>query len=323
MLCWANENWTRAWDAGDHEVLLEQSYGPDERAEHLAYLVDAFADERYLRVEDRPVFAIYRVGALPEAAGFVSDLRKAAVAAGLADPFIIKFDTHGNFEDPAVTGCDVASQFYPHGSTELGLEDKRVPLGNPGNLVIPYDDVVTALLDAPMPSWTRYECVTPSWDNTPRRGDGRSWVVHGSTPEAYEAWLRAVLDRAPQRTRGTPMVFINAWNEWAEGAHLEPDQRWGDAYLRATARAALGGEPAEMFGPLPAPDEVPSTASFEELYGHLYERHIDLQQRLSAVELSAQRRLDRTVAALEAKLREQHDLATRLADQLDRRLGSE
>ncbi len=66
-LCWANENWTRAWDAGQHEVLLEQSYGPEERAEHLAYLVDAFADERYLRIDGRPLFAIYRVGALPEA----------------------------------------------------------------------------------------------------------------------------------------------------------------------------------------------------------------------------------------------------------------
>ena len=269
------------------------------------------------------MFAIYRVGALPDAAGFVSDLRKAAVAAGLADPFIVKFDTHGNFEDPAATGCDARRSSSPTASAELGLEDKRVPLGDPGNLVIPYDDVVTALLDAPAPSWTRYECVTPSWDNTPRRGDGRRWVVHGSTPDAYEAWLRAVLDRAPQRTSGTPMVFINAWNEWAEGAHLEPDQRWGAAYLRATARAALGGEPAEMFGPLPAPDAVPPTASFEELYGDLYEQYIHLQQRLSAVELSAQRRLDHTVAALEARLREQHELATRLADQLDRRLGSE
>jgi hypothetical protein len=320
MLCWANENWTRAWDAGEHEVLLEQAYGPEERAAHVEYLVDAFRDERYLRIDDRPAFAIYRIGALPDATGFVKDLRAASEAAGVGDPLIIKFDTHGNFDDPADTGCDVASQFFPHGTREIGLEERAVDLAGPGNLVIPYDDAVAALFELPVPEWTRYECVTPRWDNTPRRGDGRSWMLHGSTPDAYERWLRAVLARAPERGAGTSVVFVNAWNEWAEGAHLEPDLQWGDGYLRATARAALGREPDR---PATAPvgiDDLPA-ADCEARYRDMYDRAVDLQRRLTAVELSAQRRLDRAVGALEARLREEHELSTRLADQLSRRLG--
>jgi hypothetical protein len=320
-LCWANENWTRAWDAGDHEILLEQRYDPEERAAHLQYLVDAFADERYLRIDGRPLFAIYRIGALPEADGFVVALRKAAVTAGVGDPWVVKLDTHGSFDDPALTGCDAAAQLFPpHGIVEMGLDDVRLPVGHPGNRVLPYDGMVEAVLAQPRPAWTRYECVVPGWDNTPRRGDGRSMVVHDSTPEAYERWLRAALERAPERTPGRPLVLVNAWNEWAEGAHLEPDLRWGDAYLRATARATLGSEPEPAPAPEPPSQPQPPTASFEDLYLDLYDRYVELQQRLTSVEMAAQRRHDRTVGPLEAQLREQHELATRLAEQLRRRL---
>ena len=83
------------------------------------------------------------------------------------------------------------------------------------------------------PAWRRHECVVPGWDNSPRRGDGLSLLFHGSTPELYEEWLATVHERTP----ADGMVMINAWNEWAEGAHLEPDLRHGGAYLKATARA--------------------------------------------------------------------------------------
>jgi hypothetical protein len=318
MLCWANENWTRAWDAGDHEVLLEQSYSPEERAAHIGYLVDAFRDERYLRVEGRPVFAIYRIDWIDDGAGFVADLRRAA-APVVGDLWIVKFDTPSRFDDPAATGCDAAAQFFPVGVHEAGLDAQQVPLAPPGNLVLPYEVVVDGLLDVPAPPWIRYECVTPSWDNTSRRGPGRSWLLHGSTPELYERWLREVVDRAPQRTDGTPIVFVNAWNEWAEAAHLEPDLRWGDAYLRATARVTRGAEPVRPSAP-PAGllDELPPPASVEERYEALYQRCVDLQQRLSALDLSAQRRLDHATRTLEQELREERDVSRRLADQLRR-----
>jgi hypothetical protein len=318
MLCWANENWTRAWDAGDHEVLLEQVYDPVEQVAHIAYLVDAFRDERYLRVDGRPVFAIYRDWGA-DGAGFIEDLRRAA-APVVGDVWVVKVDTPNRFEDPAAAGADAAAQFFPIGVHEAGLHERHLPLAPP-NLVLSYDAVAEGLLAVPAPDWIRYECVTPGWDNTPRRGPGRSWLLHGSTPDGYERWLRAVVERAPSRTDGTPIVFVNAWNEWAEGAHLEPDLRWGRAYLRAHARATLGAEPAVPSAP-PAGllDDLPPPASVEARYEALYQRCIDLQHRLSALDLSAQRRLDHTVASLESELADEREVSRRLAAQLQRAL---
>jgi hypothetical protein len=84
----------------------------------------------------------------------------------------------------------------------------------------------------PVP-YLRYDMVFPSWDNTPRQGE-EGWVVHNSTPGAYEAWLRLAIERARARAADQRVVFVNAWNEWAEGAHLEPDRQGGRAYLEAT-----------------------------------------------------------------------------------------
>jgi hypothetical protein len=322
MLCWANENWTRAWDAGTHEILLEQSYDAEERADHLAYLIDAFRDERYLRIDGRPAFGIYRISALPDAEGFVAELRQAAKEAGIGDLHIIKFDAHGNLDDPAATGCDVSAQFFPHGTHEANLQELALPLAPPGNLVLPYEGVARGFLDMPAPAWTRYECVTPSWDNTPRRGDGRSWMLHGSTPELYESWLRAVVERAPERASGQPVVFINAWNEWAEGAHLEPDLRWGDAYLRATARATLGHEPPRVRALPEGYAQIPAPTPLEDLYEGLYQLCIDLEQRLSSLDLVAQRRTERAVEAVQEELARERELSSRLAAQVRRLLAA-
>jgi hypothetical protein len=89
----------------------------------------------------------------------------------------------------------------------------------------------------PMP-FKRFRCATPGWDNSPRR-QRDALIFHGSTPGDYEAWLRTLARDTLARFHGDERIlFINAWNEWAEGNHLEPDQRWGRAYLDATARIA-------------------------------------------------------------------------------------
>ncbi len=288
-LCWANENWTRAWDAGEHEVLLRQDYDDDEREEHVHYLVEAFRDERYVRVEGRPLFLLYRVQSLPDAEGFIARLRRVSIDAGVGDPYIVKFDTHGRFDDPADHHCDAAAQFLPHGVGEK-VDTIDVPDAAPGNAVYEYADVISTFLHEPEPPWTRHECVFPGWDNTPRRGDGRSLAIVHNTPEAYEAWLRAVYERA--RERGG-LVFVNAWNEWAEGAHLEPDERDGLAYLRATARAVLGHEPpAEPMGALGSTEAVLLGPRFSDLYVDLYDRCVKMQRRLTATEAMLQRHLD-------------------------------
>jgi hypothetical protein len=295
-LCWANENWTRAWDAGDHEILLKQDYGADEREEHVRYLVDAFRDDRYIRVDRRPLFLIYRIQALPEAGGFLERLRRVSMDAGLGDPYVVKFDTHGNFDAPAHWGCDAAAQFLPHGVGEM-VEPITVRGAHTDNHIYDYGDVANVFLHEPAPDWIRHECVFPGWDNTPRRGDGRSLVVHHSTPELFERWLRAAYNRAPDRGG---LLFVNAWNEWAEGAHLEPDERHGLAYLRATARAVLGHEPPrEPMGSLGASESVLLGPRFSDLFVDLYDRCVKMQRRLTASEAMLQRYLEGDVKAEE------------------------
>jgi hypothetical protein len=105
------------------------------------------------------------------------------------------------------------------------------------NSVYDYDALVRAALARPQTPYLQFPCVTPSWDNSVRRTHGSAIILKDATPTAYGEWLAQAVERARQLPTGQRLLFINAWNEWAEGNHLEPDQRWGHAYLDATARA--------------------------------------------------------------------------------------
>jgi hypothetical protein len=168
----------------------------------------------------------------------------------------------------------------------------------------------------------RHEAVFPGWDNTARRAKQQALVMHGNSPEIYEHWLREVHQRAPARG-ATGLVFINAWNEWAEGAHLEPDERWGDAYLRATARAVLGHEPPDLIEPEGADSvEILTGPTFAELYLDIYERYVRTQRRLTSMEATIRREVERRSKVLTddllAERQRSTDLTHRLAGLLAR-----
>ena len=136
--------------------------------------------------------------------------------------------------DATEVGFDAKVLFQP----QFSILDTvpKLDLGPDATRVFDYQAAWKVLAHPEPVDYTRYECVCPSWDNTPRRGDA-SWVLHNSSPEAYQAWLELALRRALERPAAERLVFLNAWNEWAEGAHLEPDERSGLAYLQATRRA--------------------------------------------------------------------------------------
>jgi glycosyl transferase family WbsX len=312
-LCWANENWTRVWDAGERSILLEQRYDEVERAEHIEWIVGVFKDARHITVDGRPLFAIYRIQAMPDAQRFVSDLRAAAVAAGLADPYVVKFETHANFDDPGAFGCDAAAQFLPHGVIQHAGWTEPPEGADPKHHFVRYADVVDAYRSMPTPEWTRHECLFPGWDNSPRRREQSATVVVGSTPDRYEEWLDTVYGRSADRGG---LVFINAWNEWGEGAHLEPDQRWGDEFLRATARVVLGREPEA------APDDAVADAvligpTFAELYLDIYERYVRARRQLTLVDESIRREVERRTRDLHGKLKEAERRNAQLAERLE------
>ena len=247
-LCWANENWTRRWDGNDAEVLLAERYGDADDADHLNWLASAFADPRYIRVNGKPLFAVWRARRIPDPLRTTTIWRERAHRLGLGDLYLCRVEAFPEDRgDPSLLGFDAAIEFAPDWvalaepvkrgrlwsyARTLGLADRTYQR----HRIFEYADLVARMLAKPPAHYRRFPSVTPGWDNTPRKPDS-SWIVRGSTPEAYEAWLRAVVGGFRPFGPGEDFVFLNAWNEWAEGAYLEPDQRWGRAYLEATRRA--------------------------------------------------------------------------------------
>ena len=239
-LMWANENWSRRWDGSEHEVLISQDYRREDEPGLVAELLRHFRDTRYIRLGGRPVLMVYRAVLIPATSDAVDRWRALFRAHG-EDPLFIMAQSFDD-RDPRGFGMDAAVEFPPHKLTD-GLE----PL-NPGlrmldhaatARVLSYDAMATATDLAPTP-YPLIRTAVPSWDNDARR-QGAGMILHGSTPAAYQAWLERLITAAvAQPIAGEPVVCVNAWNEWAEGAYLEPDVHFGAAYLNATARAVAG-----------------------------------------------------------------------------------
>ena len=235
-LCWANENWTRRWDGAERELLIEQRYGPELDAALIEDLMPFFRDGRYLRVRGAPVLLVYRPSAIPEPRATLARWRRAARERGLPDLHLVAALTFG-LDDPLPLGFDAAVEFPPHGE-DLPANACAVDGLEPafGGAIVDYRAVVSRRLALPAPPFRLYRTAMAGWDNTPRLGQ-RAAIFHGATPAAYEAWLRALVTAARLGHPEHRLVFVNAWNEWAEGAHLEPDARFGTGYLEATRRA--------------------------------------------------------------------------------------
>ncbi len=247
-LCWANENWTRRWDGGDSHILLEQKYGLDDDIEHIRSLIPAFKDPRYILVNGKPLFLVYRTELMPDPAATAAAWQEEARKAGLSGLYLVRVENFVGGVDPASIGFDAAVEFAP-GSERNARDYYRGPLFRlftrmgcfptvfQDGSVTSYVSVANRMGSLPDPNYKRFHCACPMWDNTARRNTKAS-IYLGSTPAIYEHWLLTILRRTLSRFQGDEkLVFINAWNEWAEGCHLEPDLKWGDAYLKATQRA--------------------------------------------------------------------------------------
>jgi lipopolysaccharide biosynthesis protein len=249
-LCWANENWTRRWDGQDQEVLLKQNYSEADDLEHIRYLVKIFADSRYIRIAGKPVFLVYRTELFPNITHTARTWRAEAQRLGIGDIYLIRVERVASEVVPADIGFDAAMQFQPNDTTlptryygEL-IDKVKHRLGIKAsyyvdNSVYSYKEYVDKAISQATPAYPYFPCVTPAWDNSARRKQ-HALVLDDSTPADYERWLRATVEKFIPPSVDENLVFINAWNEWAEGNHLEPCQRWGKQYLEATARVLAG-----------------------------------------------------------------------------------
>lgn len=238
-LCWANENWTRRWDAAEQEVLIAQSYGPGWEARFADSLVPFFKDPRYVRVDGRPVLVVYRPQHIPDARQAAERWREHCRKAGVGEIHIVCALTHGN-DDYKQYGFDAGVEFPPHNMRIKGVNE-IVPAYQPYNgHAVEFSDVARDYLGRDHRARRIYRTVFPSWDNTARVKD-RALIVLGATVSNYERWLRGASSLTKSDRRDSEqLVFINAWNEWAEGCHLEPDRKFGRGFLEATSRVKRG-----------------------------------------------------------------------------------
>ena len=236
-LCWANEPWSRRWDGRPNDVLIDQRHSAEDDLAFIAHVADYLRDPRYLRVEGRPLLLVYRPGLLPDARAAAERWRTWCRENGIGEIHLAYAQA---FErpDPAAIGFDSAVEFPPNMSTPREIGGEQI-LINPDyrGQVLDWRELAREYRErGPAPAHL-FPGVNCGWDNEPRRpGAGRVYL-HAS-PRGYRDWLQdTVTHRLGDRSPSRRLVFINAWNEWAEGAVLEPDARLGYAWLQATRDA--------------------------------------------------------------------------------------
>lgn len=225
-LAWANESWERRWHGTGTgtEVLMEQTYSAEDDRAHARWLVTAFSDSRYIRVDGRPLFYIYRPHDLPDPRRTLGILAEECARAGLPAPFAVGLNAHRPTLDTRPLGFDTTLNFQPQLSAVPGAQA-------PGLKIYDYPIATTAMRAQPR-DYPCMPCVMVSWDNTARRGP-EGIVFINANPETFKAHLASVVDEAQAIPFERRIVVVNAWNEWAEGNHLEPDQRHGHGWLEA------------------------------------------------------------------------------------------
>ena len=237
--CWANEPWSRNWDGEETRILMPQHYSDADALAHIQWLLEAFADERYIKIDGRPLMLIYRPSHHPDIVKMTEMWREEAQRRGFPDLYLCAVRAFKEeFCDASKFGMDGSVEFKPNG-TDCGSglkSDNPLDIGHRLHRVWDYAEMVKFSLNLPVPDYTLFPGVCPMWDNSVRRKTGGT-IFRDSTPEKYRNWLFDVMARANLRGSKQNLVFINAWNEWAEGNHLEPCQRWGHAYLDATREA--------------------------------------------------------------------------------------
>ena len=241
--CWANENWTRRWDGNENEILLGQNYSVQDAQDFIQYLMPFFKDRRYIKIEDRPVLFIYRPSSIPNSKEYLNIWAEECAKAGIERPYVVAVLTRGT-TNPKDFGMDAGVERVLHDWTGGAAPEIKNSLHQywPINgCALSYDDVASFYMgQTETKSFTYFRSTVPIWDNTARYGS-EAYLLHGSTPQRFQEWMESSIaytqSTLPLDRR---FLLVNAWNEWAEGAHLEPDSRYGYSYLNSVGRALSG-----------------------------------------------------------------------------------
>jgi len=244
-LGWANETWTGIWHGAPKKILVEQNYpGETDDIEHFNYLARAFLDPRYIKLNGRPIFVIYKPLLMRDARRRLALWRKMAKDIGLPGLHFVGLSLMeaANIEDFGLDALIISKLGSTFTNSKLSFVQRaywgirrRLPLGS--LRVIEYKKILRNLLFNPKQyPFPAYQCIVPNWDNTPRSGE-RGMVVIGSTPALFEEHVQLAVAHLDGLNPHERIVFLKSWNEWAEGNYIEPDRKYGELYLQALRRA--------------------------------------------------------------------------------------
>ena len=247
-LAWANHSWkTSTWTTmgnfSKDGMICEQTYpGDEDYIAHFNYCLKAFKDKRYIKVDGKPFFFLYDAAALPDSHHFFDLWNKLAIENGLPgihfvglnlarDPGDKRFFeggydavAHGNIWDP----CErVRGRLKKALMAKIRNQFDYIALDK-----YKYSDIVKNLFDGSETQDNIYPCIIPGWDRSPRSGK-KAVIVHGSTPELWKEHIKHAYSLVENKELEHRFIILRSWNEWGEGNYVEPDERWGTAYLDA------------------------------------------------------------------------------------------
>ncbi len=239
-LGWANVPWTGEWAGYPERVMVAQTYdGLAGHKAHFYHILTALSDDRYVKVNGKPLIYVHRPKNIPDVKRFTDYWRELALKVGLKGLHLV--GSNLGPEETEMFGFDAFSYHYPNwgqltrASRPIRLCRKK--LNRPK--VLSYGKAIDNFVENNTKDRNFYPLLIPNWDNSPRVG-WRGFVLHNSTPQLFRVHVKKVLKQVEQKPIEQRIVFIKSWNEWAEGNYLEPDLRYGRSYLQVIKDAVFG-----------------------------------------------------------------------------------
>lgn len=233
-ITWANENWTRRWDGNDNEILIGQKHSREDSIKFLKSLYKYFEDDRYIRVDNKPVLIIYRADIIPNMKDTITLWRQQAAKAGFDGIYLICVQAFGA-KSPNKYGFDAAMEFPPHSLKSSEISKSIEELNDEFNgIIYDYEEAATNACTLKEPEYKLFRTAMLSWDNTARK-QNTSVMFENFSLQRFKEWVSLIKSNIYSNDKYSSdekLIFINAWNEWAEGTHLEPDRKFGYGYLQ-------------------------------------------------------------------------------------------
>jgi lipopolysaccharide biosynthesis protein len=242
---WATENWTTLWDGGNREIIVEQKLEKNDEKRFMESVLPYMKDSRYIKIDGRPILVIYRVNIFEKERIklLLNNLRRIAIENGFPDLYIMLTNAFDFRDNVAEWGADAVVEFPPHGI--LGLLELNKNLGyiNPyfdGKIFDTQSFIENKKYMVDYGGQTYYRSALTSWDNTARKAMSDANIFCGLNPQTFKSWIKdIVIESKKIHSESEDIIFVNSWNEWAEGSHLEPDMKYGYGYLQALKDALM------------------------------------------------------------------------------------